>query len=305
MYLVHEQACPNCETILIHNVKIEHAHKVHHLLCPGCGLDISTYPTRVTYEPAQSLEPPECCEAEGAADQNTEAWNPREHTVALNKNKLEKPGDQPIVPPVRTKVVSAERAFSGQEGAITMPCCGKILRGANASKEGIDHLIKHTSCYVKIKNITEVVNGKHARLLDMFQCARSQVEQHKGGCSCSKTHCLKRYCECFSQGFLCNQNCVCTRCKNTPAHDTDRKDAIRRIRIGLQNRSDKKHMDRIFHFPEQTIDSDGHLVSPVGCRCSKTKCLRKYCPCYSAGVPCTENCVCVDCRNVKVGKKRR
>ena len=53
----------------------------------------------------------------------------------------------------------------------------------------------------------------------MFQCARSQVEQLPGGCSCSKTHCLKRYCECFSQGFLCNQNCLCTAAK-TPPHTT-------------------------------------------------------------------------------------
>jgi len=294
MDLVHEQACPNCETTLVHDVKIENANKVHHLLCPGCGLDISTYPTCVTYLPAEDGE------VEGAIGQNQ-----REHAVAVKKDDSKKAHGQNIVPSALPTVVSAEKAFARQQDAITMPCCGKILRGARASKEGTNHLIKSTSCYTKIKNITEVMNGKHARLLKMFQCARSQVEQHKGGCCCSKTHCLKRYCECFSQGFLCNQNCSCTGCKNTPAHDTDRKDAIRRIRIGLQNRSDKKPMDHIFHFPEQTIDSDGHLVWAVGCRCSKTKCLQKYCPCYSAGVSCTENCVCVECSNVSVGKKRR
>lgn len=305
MDLVHEQACPNCETTLVHDVKIENANKVHHLLCPGCGLDISTYPTCVTYLPAESLESLDDGEVERVTDQNTAVWNPREHAVAVNKDDSKKACGQNIMPPTPPTVVSAEKAFARQQDAITMPCCGKILRGVKVSQEGVKHLIKSPSCYAKIKNITEVMNGKHARLLEMFQCARSQVEQHKGGCSCSKTHCLKRYCECFSQGFLCNQNCLCTDCKNTPAHDTDRKDAIRRIRIGLQNRSDKKPMDHIFHFPEQTIDSEGHLVWPVGCRCSKTKCLQKYCPCYSAGVSCTENCVCVGCRNVSVGKKRR
>ena len=33
-------------------------------------------------------------------------------------------------------VVSAEKAFARQQDAITMPCCGKILRGAKASQEG-------------------------------------------------------------------------------------------------------------------------------------------------------------------------
>jgi hypothetical protein len=34
-------------------------------------------------------------------------------------------------------------------------------------------------------------------------------------CSCSKTHCLKMYCACFSNSKLCSRDCHCIDCDNT------------------------------------------------------------------------------------------
>ena len=34
------------------------------------------------------------------------------------------------------------------------------------------------------------------------------------GCKCSKTGCLKNYCECFHAGVYCTSNCRCFGCKN-------------------------------------------------------------------------------------------
>lgn len=34
-----------------------------------------------------------------------------------------------------------------------------------------------------------------------------------------------------------------------------------------------------------------------GCRCKKTKCLKKYCECFHANVFCSKNCKCVNCKN--------
>lgn len=36
----------------------------------------------------------------------------------------------------------------------------------------------------------------------------------KKPCTCKKSGCLKKYCECFKSGEVCNENCDCIGCKN-------------------------------------------------------------------------------------------
>lgn len=38
---------------------------------------------------------------------------------------------------------------------------------------------------------------------------------HSRGCNCSKTNCLKEYCECFKAGTGCSRLCKCRNCKNS------------------------------------------------------------------------------------------
>jgi len=33
-------------------------------------------------------------------------------------------------------------------------------------------------------------------------------------CNCTKSNCMKKYCECFKRGFICNSMCRCLDCKN-------------------------------------------------------------------------------------------
>jgi hypothetical protein len=82
-------------------------------------------------------------------------------------------------------------------------------------------------------------------------------------CTCSKTKCLKKYCECYSNNQYC-LNCNCVDCHNKPNNS-------------IINLNDEKVI--------------------VSCTCSKSNCNKKYCECYKLGEKCNVNCRCINCLN--------
>jgi hypothetical protein len=85
-------------------------------------------------------------------------------------------------------------------------------------------------------------------------------------CSCNKTKCIKKYCECFANNKLCI-NCLCLDCRN--------KD----IFLGLENETEKISKDFVL------------------CTCSKSGCNKKYCECFKEGLKCNVKCRCINCLN--------
>ncbi|RUS89842.1 hypothetical protein EGW08_002372 [Elysia chlorotica] len=115
-------------------------------------------------------------------------------------------------------------------------------------------------------------------------------------CNCTKSQCLKLYCDCFANGEFC-QNCNCTNCANNIEHEEERSKAI------------KCCLDRnpqAFH-PKigKAKDVEGNRRHTKGCNCKRSGCLKNYCECYEAKIMCSEFCKCVGCKNFEESPERK
>ncbi|XP_071445311.1 protein lin-54 homolog [Hetaerina americana] len=106
-------------------------------------------------------------------------------------------------------------------------------------------------------------------------------------CNCTKSQCLKLYCECFANGEFCN-NCKCLNCSNNLEHEEERQKAIK---LCLDRNRDAFRPK----IGKGTV-GDGRRHNK-GCQCKRSGCLKNYCECYEAKISCTDMCRCVGCRN--------
>ena len=88
-------------------------------------------------------------------------------------------------------------------------------------------------------------------------------------CSCTKTRCIKKYCECFANNKLC-KDCLCQNC-----------------------------MNNIYQFNNKEIQKTSIGAENVTCTCSKSGCNKKYCECYKTGMFCNNKCRCINCKNTQ------
>jgi len=85
-------------------------------------------------------------------------------------------------------------------------------------------------------------------------------------CNCSRSRCLKLYCECFKVGVRCGAGCKCTNCQNVQ---------------GIPGAPKLKK----------------NATVKKGCTCTQSKCAKNYCMCFGAQRACSELCRCKGCDN--------
>ena len=90
-------------------------------------------------------------------------------------------------------------------------------------------------------------------------------------CSCSKTKCNRKYCECYNSGNYC-VDCNCKDCNNRPP----------------VNSYTNKH---------PTDDQSKSKKEKVICTCTKSGCNKNYCECFKIGQKCSSLCRCIGCEN--------
>ncbi|KAK2838313.1 hypothetical protein Q7C36_013127 [Tachysurus vachellii] len=117
---------------------------------------------------------------------------------------------------------------------------------------------------------------------------RSFSENSKKPCHCTKSQCLKLYCDCFANGEICSE-CSCINCCNNMEHATERH---RAIMICLDRNPDAFH-SKI----NSSIEGVMKRSHTRGCNCKSSGCLKNYCECYKAQIMCSSMCKCVSCNN--------
>ncbi|KAG7208611.1 hypothetical protein KM043_014819 [Ampulex compressa] len=110
-------------------------------------------------------------------------------------------------------------------------------------------------------------------------------------CNCTKSQCLKLYCDCFANGEFCHM-CNCNNCSNNLGNEEERQRAIK----SCLERNPNAFRPKIGKGRETGDDIRRHNK---GCNCKRSGCLKNYCECYEAKIPCSANCKCFGCRNVE------
>ncbi|EKX45658.1 hypothetical protein GUITHDRAFT_152657 [Guillardia theta CCMP2712] len=123
--------------------------------------------------------------------------------------------------------------------------------------------------------------------------AQKKSEKEKG-CRCGRTKCLKQYCACFRNDVRCTNDCVCVDCHNDGKHEQARMMAVRLVRLNdpMAFKGTSLELEN-----QEVHTPNGTLKTVRGCRCRRSKCQKKYCECFGAGLKCSTNCVCEGCLN--------
>nr|XP_974962.1 PREDICTED: protein lin-54 homolog isoform X1 [Tribolium castaneum] len=118
-------------------------------------------------------------------------------------------------------------------------------------------------------------------------------------CNCTKSQCLKLYCDCFANGEFCYM-CNCMNCFNNLENEDHRQRAIKTC----LERNPNAFRPKIGKAKDVAGDSSIRKHTK-GCNCKRSGCLKNYCECYEAKIACSNNCKCMGCRNIEDSMEKK
>ncbi|VVA97812.1 unnamed protein product [Arabis nemorensis] len=108
---------------------------------------------------------------------------------------------------------------------------------------------------------------------------------------------MSLYCDCFASGVLCI-DCDCVDCHNNSENCDVREAALANVLDRNPNAYDGKPISIPIDKRYEAAPVTKLGLRSKGCKCKRTKCLKKYCECFQANALCSDNCKCINCENV-------
>ena len=129
--------------------------------------------------------------------------------------------------------------------------------------------VQNNNCdYINNNNINLKENISNSNL------SNSNINSEQISCICLKSKCLNNYCSCHKNGNLCNKNCRCISCKNVYNN-------INNVSSSLCSELKKNK-----------------------CKCKNSNCCSCYCECKKRGISCSDECLCINCKNNEIDLKK-
>lgn len=123
-------------------------------------------------------------------------------------------------------------------------------------------------------------------------------------CNCTKSQCLKLYCDCFANGEFCS-GCNCTNCFNSLSKEKERQKAITQC----LERNPEAFRPKIGKAVKSSLGEPApesiERRHTKGCNCKRSGCLKNYCECYEAKILCSNLCKCCGCKNYEESFERK